>query len=168
MRKMKEIILIPALLSLALPLSAIDNPPPMKEGLWSITTQTISNPAGTKIEGSYSLCRNHAYDDKIHARTKAMKGCTVVKETLEGGKYTLVSHCEVPNMVYDTNAVATIDGDTSSHMESHTTYKPPMRGIEETTMIMDQKYVGACPADMQPGERMDKDGKVIHLGKPVN
>jgi hypothetical protein len=53
-------------------------------------------------------------------------------------------------------------------MESHTTYKPPMRGIEETTMIMDQKYVGACPADMQPGERMDKDGKVIHLGKPAN
>jgi len=154
--------------ALALPLAAVDNPPPLKEGLWSVTTQTISNPAGTKIEGAYSICRNHAYDEKLHARTKAMHGCTVVKETLEGGKYTLVSHCEVPAMVFDTSAVSTFDGDTSTHTESHTTYKPAMRGVEETVMIMDQKYTGACPADMQPGERMDKDGKVIHLGKPAN
>jgi hypothetical protein len=165
---MKKSLFIPYMLCLALPLAATDNPPPLKEGLWSVTTQTISNPAGTKIEGAYSVCRNHEYDEKIQARTKSMRGCTTVKETLEGTKYTLVSHCEVPGLVYETTATTTTEADTASHSESHTTYKPAMRGIDETTVITDQKYTGSCPADMQPGERMDKDGKVIHIGKPAN
>jgi uncharacterized protein DUF3617 len=158
---------IPAVVALALPAVGLDNLPQLKEGLWSVASQTISNPAGTKIEGAYSICRNHAYDDKARERAKVMKGCTIVSETFEGGKYTLVSHCEVPGMVFDSTGVSKADGDSATHTESHTTYKPAMRGIAETTMIMDQKYVGSCPDGMQPGDRMDKDGKVIHLGTPA-
>ena len=163
---MKKFV-IPAVIAVGLPLIALDNLPQLKEGLWSVTTQTVSNPAGTKIEGAYSICRNHDYDDKVRARAKVMKGCTITSETFQGGKYTLVSHCEVPGMVFDTTGTTTLDGDSSTHTESHTSYKPAMRGIDETTMIMDQKYTGACPADMQPGDRMDKDGKVIHVAKPT-
>ena len=160
-------LLIPAVFAFALPVVAIDNLPQLKEGLWSVTTETISNPAGSKIEGSYSVCRNHDYDDKARARAKVMKGCTVTSETFEGGKYTIVSHCEVPGMVFESKGVTALTSDTTTHTESHTTYKPAMRGIDETTMIMDQKYEGACPADMQPGDRKDKDGKVIHLAQPA-
>jgi hypothetical protein len=154
--------------ALALPITALDNLPQLKEGLWSVTTQTVNNPGATKIEGSYSICRDHAYDDKIRARAKMMKGCSVVSETYQGGKYTLVSHCEVPGIVIESSGVTTMNGDNAAHTESHSTYKPAMRGIAETTMIMDQKYTGSCPAGMQPGERMDKDGKIIHLGKPAS
>jgi hypothetical protein len=158
-------LLIPAVVAFALPVIAIDNLPQLKEGLWSVTTETISNPAGSKIEGAYSICRNHDYDDKARARAKVMKGCTVTSETFQDGKYKIVSHCEVPGMVFESTAETAMTSETSTHTESHTTYKPAMRGIDETTMIMDQKYTGACPADMQPGDRMDKDGKINHLGK---
>jgi hypothetical protein len=30
---------------------------------------------------------------------------------------------------------------------------------------MDQKYVGSSPAGVQPGDRVNSDGTVIHLGK---
>jgi hypothetical protein len=32
-------------------------------------------------------------------------------------------------------------------------------------MIQDQKYIGSCPADMQPGDRKSEDGTILHLWK---
>ena len=37
-----------------------------------------------------------------------------------------------------------------------------MGGVSETTMIMDQKYVGSCPAGAQPGDITYADGRVTH------
>jgi hypothetical protein len=67
--------------------------------------------------------------------------------------------------VIETKGTATFSGDTSTHSESHATYTPAMAGISEMTMIQDQKYVGSCPAGAQPGDRINADGTVIHLGK---
>jgi hypothetical protein len=53
-------------------------------------------------------------------------------------------------------------GNTASHSEGHTTYDPPVRGMSESTMIMDQKYVGACPAGVEPGDMIGADGKIEH------
>jgi hypothetical protein len=39
-----------------------------------------------------------------------------------------------------------------------------MGGASEITM-MDQKYVGRCPAGAQPGDLTTADGKTIHLWK---
>ena len=40
-----------------------------------------------------------------------------------------------------------------------------MGGISETTTIMDQKYVGSCPAGTKPGDRIAADGRITHSGK---
>ena len=29
-------------------------------------------------------------------------------------------------------------------------------------MVQDQKYAGACPTDMQPGDRKTVDNKIMH------
>jgi hypothetical protein len=65
-----------------------------------------------------------------------------------------------------TTSVVTATGDTAVHGETHSTFDPPSFGRTDTTMIMDQKYVGACPAGMEPGDTMDSDGKVILRGGP--
>ncbi len=54
----------------------------------------------------------------------------------------------------------TVNGDTFAHTENTTTFTRPMDGIAEATLIMDEKYVGACPAGMQPGDTMAADGKI--------
>ena len=55
-------ILASAAAALVLPIANAANPPEMKEGLWTIHTQSIDNPGNKKSEGTYSLCRSHAYD----------------------------------------------------------------------------------------------------------
>ena len=48
--------------------------------------------------------------------------------------------------VIDTTEKATFKGDTAVHSETHATYSPPLYGVSESTMIMDQEYLGSCPA----------------------
>ena len=140
--------------------------PELREGLWSIHTQTIDNPGNKKSESTRTLCRNHAYDKSVEALAKtAVKGCTKVNESVQDGKTSGEVHCVVEGIAINSKGTGTYGGDTSTHSEVHTTYSPAFAGMSESTTIMDQKYIGACPAGVQPGDQTDADGSVTHLGK---
>ncbi len=158
-------MLVSAVAAAWLPIAYAADPPELKEGLWSIHTQTIDNPGNKKSEWTNTLCRNHAYDKSVEELGKTIKGCTKVSESVQGGKTSSELHCVVAGTVIDTKGTGTYGGDTSSHSESHATYSPAFGGVSESTMIMDQKYVGTCPAGVQPGDQTSADGTVIHLGK---
>lgn len=164
MKITKTIVYVGAVL-LPIGIAIAANHPDLKEGLWSVHTQSIDNPGNKKTEGSYALCRNHAFDQASDAIAKTMKGCTVASESFEGNKFSIEIHCTVGATVIDSKGATTFDGDVSTHSETHATYTPAMGGISETTMIQDQKYAGSCPAGVQPGDRINADGTVIHLGK---
>ncbi|MGO9229355.1 MAG: DUF3617 domain-containing protein [Bryobacteraceae bacterium] len=157
-------LLICAAVAAVLPIANAANPPEVKEGLWSVHTKSIDSPGNKKSEGTYTLCRDHAYDQSIRAKAKNMKGCTKVSESFEEGKYSSEMHCVVAGTVVESKGTTTFQSDTSTHSETHATYTPPMGGISEMTMIMDQKYVGGCPGGAQPGDRTDAAGRVTHLG----
>jgi hypothetical protein len=159
--RIKKLIL-PALLTVAAVFAAEE--PTFKEGLWSIHTVTTDNPGNKKSETTRSVCRDHAYDAASRVKAKAMmaKICKTNTLTGSGSKYISESECVQMGSTMHSKGVLTISGDTAAHNEETTTFAPPMNGIAETTMIMDQKYVGACPAGMQPGESMDANGNVIH------
>ena len=139
--------------------------PEMKEGLWSVHTQSTNDPGGKKSEGNYTICRNHAFDKKVEAGVKNIKGCSMVNENLQGGKYSSEMKCAVAGITIDSKGTTTFQGDTSFHAEVHATNIPPQNGVAATTMITDQKYVGSCPAGAQPGDRTNADGTVMHVGK---
>ncbi len=157
--------LVSAAVAFVLPIANAANLPEVKEGLWSVHTQSVDNPGNKKSDGTYTLCRNHAYDQSAQASAKNLKGCTTVSENLQGGKYSTELRCVVAGTVIDSKGTTTFQGDTSFHSETHATYAPAMGGISETTMIMDQRYLGGCPAGLQPGDRANADGTVIHRGK---
>ena len=152
-----------ALLPIGIAIAA--NVPDVKEGLWSIHTQSIDNPGNVKSDHTSTICRNHAYDEHVMSLAKNMKGCAVGSERVDGNKYILEMHCTVGTTVIASTGTTTFDGDTSTHSESHATYTPAMAGISEMTMIQDQKYVGSCPAGVQPGDMTSEDGRVTHLWK---
>ena len=143
--------------------NAVDSPE-VKEGLWSIQRHTIDNPGNKTSDSKSTICRNHAYDQYALSLAKNMKGCTT-SQSFQGGKYSSKGHCTIGATVVDSQGTVTYQGDTSAHSETHATYNPAMGGISETTMIVDQKYVGYCPAGAQPGDMTTADGRVTHLWK---
>jgi uncharacterized protein DUF3617 len=144
-------------------ISAVDQPQ-LKEGLWSIQTQTVDNPGGKKSGGTRSICRNHEYDERVRALA-AKQNCKTSNENVSGSTRTSESECTAGGSTIKTKSVVTMTGDTAAHSETHSTFDPPSFGRTDSTMIMDQKYIGACPAGMEPGDMMDADGKIIHRGK---
>ena len=157
--------LVLALAALVVSAASAADLPDVKEGFWTVHTQTVDNPGAKKSEGTYSLCRDRAFDQAARARAKSMKSCTTVSENFQAGKYSVEVHCTVAGSVIETKGVTTFQSDTAFHSETHATYNPAAYGVSEFTITMDQKYVGSCPAGVQPGERVNSDGTVIHLGK---
>ncbi len=144
------------------------DPPAVKEGLWSIHTASIDNPGNKKTERTRSICRNHAYDVRIQdqAMNQQKQTCKTYTETPSGNTFTAESECTVQGSTIKSKTITTFSGDTSIHAETHGTYTPAFNGTAETTMIVDQKYVGACPAGMEPGDFMDAAGKITHVRRP--
>ena len=138
--------------------------PKLKEGLWTVHTQS-SNAVGKPSIGEYTICRDQAFDDHSESLANAMKGCTKVRETFDGHRYVSEVRCSVGKTVIDSKAEVTFHGDTETHSESSSTFTPPMDGMSTMTMTMDQKYLGSCPAGVKPGDRTSADGTVTHLGK---
>ncbi len=157
---MNKLLLCAALLFPLGVLYAIDEPS-LKEGLWSVHTQTIQNPGNKKDQGDKSICRSHAFDEHVQSLAKKVN-CKSISENSSGGTKTTETECTVGGSVIKGKGTVTMSGDTAAHSESHATYTPPMYGMSETTMITDQKYLGACPAGTQPGDIIFSDGRITH------
>jgi hypothetical protein len=163
MKKMLLCVGTTVLLSFA-PTYAADRPD-VKEGLWSSQTQTIDNPGNKRGGGLMTICRSHAYDQYVKDLAAKLPGCDKPNENVSGHTITTTLRCTVSNTVIDTKETATFQGDTAVHSETHATYTPPLYGVSESTMIMDQKYLGSCPAEMQPGDMKSADGKIVNSWK---
>lgn len=143
-----------------------DDWPSLKEGLWSIHRETTDQPGSKKIISDESLCRTHAYDDKARARSEAMlKNCKSNVEHHVGLRYETERDCTFAGTTLHATSTITVTGDTEFHSEETTTYTPAFTGTTETKLITEQKYVGACPAGMEPGDIKSADGKIRHTGR---
>ena len=161
---MKNLLLSAAALLLAPGAIYSVDEPPLKEGFWTIRTQMTQNPGNTKEDTTRSVCRNHAYD--AYTRSTAKKtNCKTISESTSGTTTTTDSECKVNDIVIRNKGTLTVTGDTATRSEAHTTYTPAFGGVTESTMTTDQKYLGSCPAGVQPGDLTTADGKVNHLWK---
>jgi len=140
-------------------------PPPVKEGLWSIHTTSIDNPGSVKSEYSAKLCRSHAYDQHAQSLAKKMPGCKSVNESVHGGVYTSEMDCTVAGTNIKSKGTTTLHGDTAFRSDTHATYTPAFHGVTDSTMVIEQNYIGACPAGIQPGDRIAPNGAVTHSWK---
>jgi hypothetical protein len=135
---------------------AVD-PPPMKEGLWSIHNQSVTNPGNKKDDNTATICRSHDYDQKVRDKMKTMANCKMIAETLQGNEYSAHQQCTVQGSLIDSVTTVTFS-ENGTHTEGHASYKPAMAGVSEMTMTQDQKFVGACPAGQKPGDVTPTDG----------
>jgi hypothetical protein len=134
--------------------------PNMKEGLWKLHMVT-TNAGGQPQDSTYSLCRDHAYDQKAHDLMKKT-GCTINEGSAIGGKRTFSAVCKVGETTISSKSTLTSSGDTSFHTETTTTYTPAMDGMSQSTSTQDQTYIGACPSGMNPGDIIAANGQIRH------
>lgn len=147
--------LVPMCLALALlSVARAADPPPLKEGLWEISGQSIEDPGGKRTDFKYQLCRNHAYDNAMDALVKNAKGCTTSFDDLGGGRFASSSSCNVDGTMIVSKGTYTHESDTATHSESSATYSPAYKGKTDEQVVQDQRYIGACPAGMKPGDRI--------------
>lgn len=139
--------------------------PALREGLWSMRAQTVDNPGNVKSDFTQKICRNHAYDQDAQAKARNIPGCKVLSEKLSPHAYTIEMQCNLAGSAIHSKGVTTFSGDSDFHAETHATYAPALNGVSDTTMIVDQKYLGSCPSGTQPGDIIRSDGTIIHTGK---
>lgn len=161
-----SILSIFAMVLVSAGIASADEPqlPPLKEGLWEAhTQQTIQK---NKFETVVKLCRTREFDKSLKESMKSVgenirkaNRCTESHTQLSANSYTAETHCEKDGAV--TKTMVSYQGDTSYHMEMHRT-----SGQSESVTIIDDRYVGSCPADMKPGDAVTGDGKKMHLGNP--
>jgi hypothetical protein len=130
------------------------DPPPLKEGLWDVSGESIVNPGGKKTEFNYQLCRNHAYDKAMDALVKNAPGCTTSFDDLGGGRFASASSCSAEGTLIVSKGTYTHESATATHSDSYATYTPAYRGKTDERVLQDQRYVGDCPAGMKPGDRI--------------
>jgi hypothetical protein len=136
--------------------------PPFKEGFWSIHSVSTEQPSGKKREVTRSICRNHAYDDYVREKAKKIPPtCKIVTDSSSGGTTILETECTVQETTVHGKTTTTFTSDSAVHSETHTTYAPPLAGMSEMTMVMDQTYTGACPEGVDPGDMVTPDGKKV-------
>jgi uncharacterized protein DUF3617 len=152
----KKTVIVPAVLLLSAARAA--DPPQLQEGLWEIRGQSIENPGNKITDFTYRLCRNHAYDKAIDDLVKHAKGCATKFDSLGGGQYASASRCTVAGIVIVSKGTYTYESATSTRLESTATYQPAFNGKTDETLTQDQKFVGSCPAGMNPGDRIMPGG----------
>lgn len=143
---------------------AVDFPdmPPMKEGLWKIH-MVDTTPGQKPTENTYLFCRDHASDQRgRQIAQKFLASCSAPTDTKSGNTRTMVMSCKIANSTITTKSILTAFGDTHYHTESSSTFTPPLYGQSQDSMIQDQTFVGACPANMQPGDRQLANGTIQH------
>jgi hypothetical protein len=154
MNMTKRTLLPVALAMVLMSIARAADPPPLKEGLWEISGQSIENPGNKRSDFKYQLCRNHAYDKAMDAVVKNANGCTTSFDDQGSGHFVSSSSCNVDGTQIVSKGTYTYESETSTRSESFATYSPAYKGKTDEHVVQEQHYLGGCPTGMKPGDRI--------------
>ena len=154
--------LMSAALLLAICVYAADLPS-LKEGLWSVHTTIIQQPAGKKADTTALVCRNSAYDRHVRDITLPRQRCGLTVDKSSGATKSYETECKVGSLSFRATERMDMGDETVSHMVAESTFTGPAGGM---AIISDMTYVSPCPAGMKPGDVLMPDGTINHLPIP--
>jgi hypothetical protein len=80
-----------------------------------------------------------------------------------GSKITTDGACKFGPMQATVHGVVVFQGNTSYRTETHSRFDPPLAGKTDINTSGTGKWIGACGADMQPGDLLMPDGKKMNM-----
>jgi len=137
--------------------------PKMKAGLWESTTSS----SGPKGAAGSSMKLTMCVDDKMQKDMMAFSqnmGAQCAKNTVrrDGNKIYGDAECSMGKMTVKSQSVTTFSGDASYRTEVKSSFVPAMAGMSESSTVVQARHVGACPANMKPGD-MNMNGRVMNI-----
>jgi hypothetical protein len=138
---------------------------PTKDGLWSIhsvnTMTRVGNAAPRTTEMTVSRCQ--AKGAAMQAPVNPLKAdCKQISKSSNGSTRFFEMQCTQNGRTTRVKETVTMKGDNEAHTITDSTMDPPMGGLSGMKLVADWKYLGSCPAGVNPGDVVGPDGKVIH------
>jgi len=160
---MRKFLATLVLVTAAVALTAQANLPKRKAGLWEIT-MTID---GNKIPmPTAKMCIDAATDAEFYkvGTGMAQSACSKRDIQVNGNVVTVDSICSFNgSRTSTTHATTTFAGDSAYRTEAKIHYEPPLMNKSDTEVAQDGKWVGACAADMQPGDIVMPGGVKLNV-----
>jgi uncharacterized protein DUF3617 len=128
--------------------------PHRKPGLWEMTSHSQSS---SGLEISRRICLDRETEDLLNRQAAAsgQEACSNVEIHSSGNQLIAKAVCNIGAVRMTSEATTTFTDDTASTTTIHTTFSPPTSGRARDSQE-DAKWLGACPADMQPGDMILK------------
>ena len=124
--------------------------PKRKSGLWEMKM------SGGQTKGMPAIqqCIDEKTDDLMQKEMGERQKSQCSKNELrkEGDKVVAESACKVENSTAKTRAVFTGRFDSAYKADIKTIYEPPLKGMKESSSVIEAKWLGPCKAGQRPGD----------------
>ena len=124
------------------------DPPKRKSGLWEMKM------AGGQMKGTQAI--QQCIDEKTDDLTKKEMGektqCSKNEMRKDGDKFIAESVCKMETSTAKTRAVFTGRFDSAYKADIKTTYEPPLRGMKESSSVIEATWLGPCKTGQKPGD----------------
>jgi hypothetical protein len=151
-------------------LAAAQAMPMRKDGLWEMTMK-MSSPMPMNMTMRQCTDPNEERNGAAFRNSGPPQGTTGVDckpgpmgPVAGGWRYSQT--CTMRGMTMTTTGVASGDFKSGYHIDSTTQMSPaPMPQMATQKMTIDAKWLGACPADMKPGDMIMNGRKISKAGR---
>jgi hypothetical protein len=129
-----------------------DDLPDLKAGLWESFTSVRKGVAPMRSTMCMDSTVYKRLDEKF--RKDPQRPCKRTSQEHIGSTFTLTAVCNFHGKPTQSKTVMIMSGNTAYHSEVHSE-------DQSVGVVIDAKYVGACPAGMKLGDMTGPDGKVM-------
>lgn len=142
-------------------LASGDELPQRKAGLWEIVSTDAS---AKRPPMKQLLCLDRETDALLNKMgiATSQQACAKNEMRVTGNRVTIHAVCDFGGSQLTSDGVITYSGDSNYRNEMHGHFQPPVAGVGDTHIVQDGKWVGACPADMKPGDLAMNQGPGSH------
>jgi Protein of unknown function (DUF3617) len=140
-----------------------DELPHLKPGLWQISAVT-NHSRRPRIS---KLCVDRSTLGLMVNVGATMPHPECSRNERHSAGTTMISDsvCRIGSSEQTTHSVVTYHGDSAYDVDIKAHYDPPFFGRSDSISHQSARWIGACPADMKPGEVLTPEGIKMNLAK---
>lgn len=140
--------------------------PRRKDGLWEMRVETATKGQPMTLQQCADAATDRLLQEQGASRQAEVRKPTNCQEDMRSEVGRVLTHkevCKLPDATVTRLTVITGDMNSSYRVSSHTTYAPPRPKQDETDLVMEAQWKGACPAGMRPGDMVLPGGMKMNV-----
>jgi hypothetical protein len=147
--------------------AAADELPARKAGLWELTRSAPRPEFPSTVQ---KICLDANTDALLYkaGTSWGRQACSKLDIHRSGSRVEVNSVCKIGPSQATTHHVMTLSGDNAYHEDIAVHFDPPVGKTSDSTTTQDAKWIGACPADMKPGDIVTEPSPMMPVPMRMN